>query len=96
MSEQNSVRQRLIKIFEDDLGLEAPSADADLFNSGILDSLAFVDMLLRIESAFDIALSLDTIDFDNFQTVDGIVGFIESQNLKQTPVEGRLGRRYTN
>lgn len=84
MFENDSIRQRLARIFEDDLGLEVPAADADLFNSGIMDSLAFVDMLLKIEHEFDITLSLDTVEFDRFKSIESIAEFIASRHHMDT------------
>ncbi|MGH8371279.1 MAG: acyl carrier protein [Gammaproteobacteria bacterium] len=90
MRKNISVRKRLTRIFQDDLGLDEPAGDVDLFNNGILDSLAFVDMLFRIEREFDITLSLDTIEFEKFQTMDSIVEFIDGRVTEVTQTQSHV------
>ena len=62
------------------LGLAIPSADTDLFESGVVDSVSFVELLLQIETTFGIAVNLGDIEFENFRTVEKIVEFIESRS----------------
>ena len=43
------VGRRIEAIFADKLNLEVPSADVDLIEAGLLDSLQLVDLLLHLE-----------------------------------------------
>jgi|SRR5579864_6715631 len=70
------LQHRVMRLFEDKLGIEVPSADTDLFGSGVLDSLAFVNLLLNIESEFGITVTLETVELENFQSVTAITAFI--------------------
>jgi acyl carrier protein len=66
-------------LFEHKLGLPVPSPDADLFESGVMDSLAFVNMLLQIESEFGLKFSLESIDLERFRSVARIAEVIASE-----------------
>jgi len=88
------LQHRVMQLFEDKLGIEVPSADADLFGSGVLDSLAFVNLLLNIENEFGITVTLETVELENFQSINAITGFIlaHSHELR----EGGTGGPHTS
>jgi len=79
MSPNVPLLDRVNRLFEQKLGLQAPPPDADLFKSGIMDSLAFVNMLLQIESEFGLKISLENIDLERFRSVARIAEFIAAQ-----------------
>src|SRR6187549_989548 len=54
MSDPNSLRERIAAIFASALHLDVPSWDTDLFDTGVLDSLAFVELLLQLEREFGV------------------------------------------
>jgi acyl carrier protein len=56
--------------------VEPPALDADLFTAGILDSLAFVDLLLHLEREFAIAIAPEDVDLDRFRSVAHIARFV--------------------
>jgi acyl carrier protein len=51
----------------------------DLFASGLVNSLFAMELILFIEKEFDIIITNEDLDFNNFKTIDAIVGFIESK-----------------
>jgi acyl carrier protein len=63
-------------MFEDALGEPAPAPDTDLFESGLMDSLEFASLLLRIEAEFGLDLTFESMDMDAFHSLAGIVRFI--------------------
>jgi len=71
-----TLRADVADLFSERLGLSIPSADADLFETGILDSMSFVELLLQIETVFGLALNLRDIEFENFRSIDAIAAFI--------------------
>jgi acyl carrier protein len=87
------------RLFEHKLGLPVPSPDADLFKSGMMDSLAFVNMLLHLEKEFGLKFSLDDIDVEKFRSVASIADYIgglisggAADGQRQRPVSGVEGR----
>ena len=72
------LHQRITAFFLEKLQIEAPSKDADLIDSGLLDSLAFVELLVYIEQEFRISISLDDLEFDHFRSIATVAEFIST------------------
>ena len=89
MSVNAPLLDRLNRLFEHKLGLPVPSPDADLFESGVMDSLTFVNMLLQLESEFGLKFSLESIDLERFRSVARIVELIASEGAAQDLRPGR-------
>jgi D-alanine--poly(phosphoribitol) ligase subunit 2 len=70
------VNDRIADIFSVALHLEIPHANADLFETGVLDSLAFVELLLHLEREFGVTTSIDDLEVDNFRTIARIAEFV--------------------
>lgn len=76
MLEMNAIETEIAGIFKDQLGLVVPEADTDLFQSGVLDSLSFVNLLVELEKRFKIAVALEDLELEKFQSIRGIAAFI--------------------
>jgi len=59
MSETRTVQDRIATWFLTTLKLDVPSADTDLFESGVLDSMAFVELLLNLERTFGLKVAVE-------------------------------------
>ena len=77
-SSQEALEQKLIQIFCDDLNLEIDDVNQDLIEDGLLDSLALVEMLLVLEEAFGVEVSIADIDFDAIRTVKSLANFVSA------------------
>ena len=75
----NGLPERIGQLFAAALNVEVPSAEMDLFDSGILDSLAFVELLLLLEREFGVSASVDDLEIENFRTVARIAGFVAAR-----------------
>jgi acyl carrier protein len=67
---------QITKLFSEKLNLEIPSIDMDLVEEGILDSLAFVDLIIYLEEEFGMKVFNDSIDIDNFRSISKIAQFV--------------------
>lgn len=67
---------RIAAIFSGALNVEVASTRVDLFEEGLLDSLAFVELLLQLEREFGVTTSVDDLDADNFRTIERIAEFV--------------------
>jgi acyl carrier protein len=70
--------ERITRLIRDTLGVEVPSADTDLIETGLLDSLALVSLLAEIEREFGFELPLDTLEVEDFRTVGTAAEYVES------------------
>lgn len=73
--------ERIARIFTAALHVDVPSPDTDLFETGVLDSLAFVELLLQLEREFGVTVAAEDLEAENFKSLDRIRGFVESQAL---------------
>jgi acyl carrier protein len=69
---------RIARLFVEELHLEIPSIDTDLIETGIMDSLTFVDLLVQLEHDFGIQISLQDLEFDHFRSIAAIAEFISN------------------
>jgi acyl carrier protein len=76
----DALKARITRLFAERLNLDVPSADTDLFESGALDSMAFVELLARLEGEFGIDVALADIAMDNFRSIERIAGFVEERS----------------
>ena len=80
MSKPSPVYGQIARLFEEKLHLEIPSAETDLFETGAMDSMAFVELLLQLEQEFGITVSFDDLEIENFRSVRKIAQFIATHN----------------
>jgi len=74
------VQAELTALFTERLNAEVPSETTDLFETGILDSQTFVELLLHIEQKFNTQILIDQFEIENFRSIDRIANLILQQN----------------
>jgi methoxymalonate biosynthesis acyl carrier protein len=84
MNDQDAVLAVIASIFDEELGLTVPSPDEDLFKSGVMDSLSFVNMLTQLEGRFGIVVSLEELEMDNFRSLREIAEFVTQRGDRST------------
>jgi len=90
MPEPTALETQLFRIFQEQLDLVVPSADLDLFETGALDSLAFVKLLVELEKEFGIHVSLEDLELNNFRSIAKIAKFIsDRQGAKVSDIAER-------
>jgi D-alanine--poly(phosphoribitol) ligase subunit 2 len=63
-------------IFREVLGIELPSHDVDVIETGLLDSLALVTLLFEIEQRTGIEVPFETLDLDDLRTVESMAAAV--------------------
>jgi methoxymalonate biosynthesis acyl carrier protein len=76
MLDDNTLQERIARLFSDILSIDIPSTDTDLFDTGVLDSLAFVELLLHLEREFGVTTSVDDLAIDNFRSIVRIANYV--------------------
>lgn len=76
MSRPVSMEENIAKIFAEQLNLAVPSVDTDLFATGALDSLSFVKLLVHLEREYEVKVSLEELELDNFRSLKKIAEYI--------------------
>jgi acyl carrier protein len=85
MSNADRLRERITAWFANDLSLQIPSVDTNLFDSGVLDSLAFEQLLLHLEREFGVTTSVDDMEIDHFKSIARIAEFVSGHVPSPTP-----------
>jgi acyl carrier protein len=70
------LRDQLTTLFRAKLHLDVPSADTDLIDTGLLDSLQFVQLVLLIEEEFGMRISLEDIEIDHLRSIGSIADLV--------------------
>jgi acyl carrier protein len=78
-SMMDSLVPDLHALFSNTLNVDVPSADADLIESGLLDSLRLVELLLHIEGTLGCRINLEEIDLDDLRSVNRIARMISAR-----------------
>lgn len=66
---RREMEARVQRIFLERMQFDVPSPQADLFDSGVVDSLSFVELLVHLEEEFGQRIELEELDLDDFRTV---------------------------
>lgn len=81
------MQSRVLKFFLERVHIEIPSTDTDLLETAVLDSLAFVDLLLYMEQEFGIKVSFDDLELDNFRSIEKIAKYVATRNGASSALE---------
>ena len=76
MTDRADVQQRIADWFLKSLHIEVPSPETDLFETGVLDSLGFVELMVHLEQEFGFTITLEQVEVDNFRSVERIATFL--------------------
>jgi methoxymalonate biosynthesis acyl carrier protein len=56
--------------------------ETDLLETGMIDSVALVDLLVRIEERFGVRVDLENLQVDQFRSVAGIVSVVARAEVR--------------
>lgn len=76
MAANGHLHDQLGKLFREKLLVEIPSNDTDLVETGVLDSLLFVQLLLQLEEDFGMHVAMEDLEIDHFRSIGSIADFV--------------------
>jgi len=82
--DHDSVKNSIMTFLRDRLSVDVLSPEHDLIGAGILDSLMVVEVVLYFEQAFNVALSLEDLEIENFATVASMAALITARLSQST------------
>lgn len=85
---QTALVERLRGLFLERFHVQVPSPETDLLETGLLDSLQLVELLLHVEQEFGLRIPIDAIELDDLRSLARLAGLLEAQqgNEPATPV----------
>ena len=82
----DTIIRHLGALFVESLHIDAPLPDTDLFESGTIDSLQLVELLLQIERRFGVQIAVENIDLDSLRTLRRISEMVAAQQSSDPKV----------
>ncbi|WP_294372779.1 D-alanine--poly(phosphoribitol) ligase subunit DltC [uncultured Clostridium sp.] len=75
------MKEKVLEIFIDVTGNDeiAEDLDLNLFDAGLLDSLAIIEVLLQIEEKLGIKLQPTDLEREDMSTVNKMTAFLENR-----------------
>lgn len=73
------VIDRLRELFAIVLNVRVPTDDTDLLGSGLLDSLALVELLVHVEQTFGLTIELEELEVEHFRSLRTIGATVTAQ-----------------
>ena len=84
MPDSTNLERRIAVLFSDKLNVQVPSLETDLIDTGLVDSLTFVEFLAHLEQDFGVHVSLEDLEIDNFRTIARIAAFVATKSRNGT------------
>ena len=69
MGDLEPVRRKILAIFLECFDTRIASAEVDLLEGRLVDSLRIVDLVLELEQRFGVSLDFDGLEIEDFRTV---------------------------
>ena len=75
------IREQILEMLEEICEDEVVKEDLDinLKEEGLMDSLAFVEMLVRIEEIFEISIAPTEVTYEEIDTPNKVIAYIENR-----------------
>ena len=69
MYPQDQLQQQIIQIFHERFETRLGCDDVDLLESGLVDSVRIVELVLEIEQRFGVSLPFEELEIEDFRSV---------------------------
>lgn len=79
------LQERIGQLIHDRLHIDIEDPSVDLFETGIIDSLGLVELLLGLEAEFGIRTITEDLDIDNFRSLERTTAYVMKHSSAQEP-----------
>jgi acyl carrier protein len=76
MTDHKAILKELSAGFAEIFRIDAPTAETDLIDEGILDSFQFVELLVFLDQRFGLKVQLDDVDLDDLRTLNRLASLV--------------------
>jgi acyl carrier protein len=80
MPERNEIEADILQFVQARCPQISLTADTDLLDEGLLDSLLLVDLIFRLEERYGVSLGGDQVSPGNFRSVRAIIDLVQKQD----------------
>ena len=78
--EENGIKDAIKRFILSSINIAQLDDDANLFESGIVNSLFAVQLMTFIEKTFAIEVEMDDLDIENFKSLNATTTFVVRKN----------------
>lgn len=78
--EANGIKETVKRFILSSINIAHLDDDANLFESGIVNSLFAVQLMTFIEKTFAIEVEMDDLDIENFKSLNAATAFVVRKN----------------
>lgn len=79
MTTEQDLKSELVEVLTRELNIKIPSPETDLVSESLLDSFGLVNLIMLLDKQWDVKVSTDKMDLENFRSIERIAAFIESE-----------------
>ena len=79
MELKNTLKNYIVIEIMHEQNLSVLDDEAALIENGIIDSMALIELVKFIEKNFNVEISEEELDIDNFRTLNCIIAFVRSK-----------------
>ena len=76
------VKQKIREFIGNSIDLGGAIDDQNLFETGIVDSLFAIQLMTFIEKTFQIEITMDDLDIENFKSIGATAEFVLRKNSR--------------
>jgi D-alanine--poly(phosphoribitol) ligase subunit 2 len=84
MQPANKLADEISAVLRDHLTVIVESPNQDLLETGLVDSIGLVELILQLEDRFGLSLPMEDLEIDDFRSVNRIAHLIT--RLSATPL----------
>ena len=96
MTDDTALHTEIASLLVHNLNVDVASVEDDLIDSGLLDSLKIVELLMELESRFMVKIPFEDLELESFRCVASIASLIAnlraSIEMMNTPVVATSSR----
>ena len=75
----SELSDRVRELLRERLFIDVPGDATDLFSTGIIDSLGFVELLIGLEQEWGVHVNVDDLDMDDLRSIERIALFVAAR-----------------
>jgi len=74
--ERNMIMQNVGEYIVQNVGMDDIDHDLDIFEEGLVSSLFAIELMTYLERNFEVKVTMEDLDMDNFKSVNSICEYI--------------------
>ena len=83
MTVETNLAGEILEHLSGTLPIPVESVDTDLLESGALDSLAIIELVMHLEQTYNVEIPMQDLEIDDLRTVNRIAGLVAKRQGAQ-------------